>query len=337
MRYEHPEILYLLFALPLLGAFYYWAFARRRRLIERFAGAAVVHRLTATRSVRKQVIKAVAICAAIGCVIVALARPQWGYAIRDIEREGVDVYVAIDTSRSMLARDMAPDRLTRARHLLGGLVRQLRGDRVGIIAFAGRAIILCPLTTDYGLALNALDAVDVDTVPVQGTAIGSAVRTAVESFERSGQGRRVLILLTDGEDQGTDPLAAARQGADADVTIYTIGIGSREGHPIPVNGGFKRDEDGAVVNSRLDAETLRQIAMITGGKYIEARPGGVLEVAEVYAGISAMEKTLLEARTRAVYHERFPWFLLAAVALLAGEMALNERKRRLGDIREKTV
>lgn len=328
MRFENPEMLFLLLALPLAGLFFWWSFRRKRRLLERFAHVAVIDRLIASTSRRKQVAKVVGLMAALALIVVALGRPQWGAKTRPIEKKGVDLLIAIDTSRSMLARDIPPNRLARAKQQLRGMIRRLQGDRVGIVAFAGTAFVLCPLTLDYGLAMDILDSVDIDSVPVQGTAVGTAIKTATQAFRSAGRGKRILLLLTDGEDQGTQPLEAAEAAAQEGVVVYAIGIGSREGNPIPEGGKLKMDTGGNPVNTRLDAETLQKIALKTGGKYIEGKPSGELELDEIYASIDQFEKTEQESKTYTIYEDRFPWFLGLAALLLAWEMVQNDRRRR---------
>ena len=172
-----------------------------------------------------------------------------------------------------------------------------------------------------------LDAVDVDSVPVQGTAIGTAIREAIKAFENAGRGQRVLVLLTDGEDQGTDPLGAADEAAKAGVVIYAIGIGSPEGVPIPEAGQYKKDGEGNLVQTRREADTLQRIALKTGGKYVEGKSSGELELDEVYSSVGEFEKTLQESKTYTIYEDRFPWFLLVAALLLGWEMLATDRRR----------
>ena len=336
MRFEHDKVLFLLFALPLLGLFFWWVMQRKRRLLERFAGVKVIERLIETTSRRKQIAKMAGLGAAIAFIILALARPQWGAHSRPIEKKGVDVMIAIDTSRSMLARDIPPNRLTRAKQELRGLIRRMRGDRVGIVVFAGTAFVQCPLTLDYGLAMDILDGVNEQTVPVQGTAIGTAIRMSTQAFRRASSEdakfdqtkiRGVLVLLTDGEDQGTDPLAAADEAAKEKIQIYTIGIGTPEGNPIPEGVSHHKDTEGNPVNTRLNAETLEKVALKTGGKYIEGKPSGELELEEVYSSISQLDKRLQESKTYTIHEERYGWFLLIAALLLAWELAQNDRRR----------
>ncbi|MCX7045889.1 MAG: VWA domain-containing protein [Candidatus Sumerlaeota bacterium] len=336
MRFEYDKILFLLFTLPLMGLFFWWVLQRKRRLLERFAGVKVIERLIETTSRRKQIAKMAGLGLAIAFIIIALARPQWGAHTRPIEKKGVDIMIAIDTSRSMLARDIPPNRLTRAKQELRGLIRRMRGDRVGIVVFAGTAFVQCPLTLDYGLAMDILDGINENTVPVQGTAIGTAVRMATQAFRRASSEntkldqtkvRGVLVLLTDGEDQGTDPLGAADEAAKEKIQIYAIGIGTPQGNPIPQGGDFKKDPEGNPVNTRLNPETLEKIALKTGGKYIEGKPSGDLELEEVYSSISQLDKKLEESKTYTIYEERFAWFLLIAALLLAWELTQNDRQK----------
>lgn len=330
--FEHQALLALLGLVPLLALFYGWVRARKRRLLESFARAGVLRALLPSVSPRRQTAKAGLMIAAFALAFFSLARPQYGRIERQTQRKGVDVFIAIDTSDSMLTRDVAGgiagSRLDRAADQLKGLIRKLQGDRVGIIAFAGAAFVQCPLTLDYGLAQRILDSVGPETVPVKGTALGEAIRIAAHNFESNELGHKVLVLLTDGEDQGSDPIEAAAEAAEDGIIIYAIGIGSERGAPIPLSGGgFKEDEEGHKVNSRLDFQTLIKIAQTTGGSAILGLESGYKEVDTIYEDIQSIEKKLLSSTTHSLFRERYQYFLLPAILCVIAEMAMGDRKR----------
>jgi Ca-activated chloride channel family protein len=270
----------------------------------------------------------VLLTAAVALLLTALARPQYGTLERPMRRRGVEVLVAIDTSLSMLAPDIPPTRLARARAMLRDLLQRLSADSVGVLAFAGIPIVQCPLTTDHDMALNLLDTIDTESVPVQGTAIGATIRKAIETFREPGTGHKALVLLTDGEDHDSKPLEAAQEAAKAGIVIYAIGIGSTAGTFIPLPEGGLKENEGTKVNSRLDFETLRQIALATGGAAIVANPTGDKEVAEVTRRIEALAKSDLGESAVTVHLDRFQIPLGVVLALLALEMLLGERRRR---------
>ncbi len=328
MHFGNPTVLYGLFALPFVVLFFVWVFKRKKRLLSRLGSWDLVQRLIDSTSRSKQVTKVMLLIIAIGLLLFSMSRPQYGSIERPIRRKGVDIFIAIDTSVSMLAQDIKPNRLARAKEQLKGLIHRLRGDRVGIITFAGTAFVQCPLTLDYGLAQNILDTVEVDSVPVQGTAIGTAIHTATKAFERSAKGEKVLVLLTDGEDHDTDPIGAAKQAAKEGIKIYSIGIGSEKGEPIRLpDGSFKQDTEGHTVNSRLDLALLQKLAQITGGKTIKANPKGSLELDAIYSDIGLIQKKPLRSRTYTIYEERFQYFLLPVILLLIIDMLMSDRKR----------
>jgi Ca-activated chloride channel family protein len=328
MNFGNQTILYGLFALPLVVIFYLYVFRRKKMLLLRLGSWELIRRLLPAVSRTRQILKAGMLILAVALLVFSLSRPQYGSIERPITRKGVDIFIAIDTSLSMLAQDIQPSRLARAEEQLNGLIHRLRGDRVGIITFAGTAFVQCPLTLDYALAQNILETIDADSVPIAGTAIGMAIRTATNAFERSARGEKVLVLLTDGEDHETDPLGAAQAAAKAGVKIYSIGIGSEKGEPIRLpDGSFKKDSDGHVVNSRLDLVLLQKIAQATGGKTIKANPKGGLELDVLYADIGLIQKKTLRSQTYTIYEERFQYFLLPVILLLIMEMLTGDRKK----------
>jgi len=332
MRFAAPQYLWALLALPILLALFVLAFRRRRRALEVFGDLRLVRRLSPTSSTERRVIKAALVVASALFLVLALARPQWGARLETVSRRGVDVIVAVDTSLSMLTEDVKPNRLAQARAAVASLLDMLQGDRVGLVAFSGTAYVACPLTLDYGAASMFVDVLDPDLLPVPGTAVAESIRAALRAFHSNERRNKVLIMMTDGEDHEGDVQAAARAAADEGITIYTVGVGTPNGEPIPLrNGrgdvvGYKKDKRGRIVTSRLDETMLESIAVATGGKYFRATPDGS-ELKRIYEEISGMDKTSLSSRLHTAYEERYQIPLAAAIVLLVFEAALSDRRR----------
>ncbi len=336
LRFAHPQYFYLYWLIPLLGLFLIWSFRHKRQLLRRLGDEELINKLTASVSRSKQVWKAVLVLFALSLLILGLADPQIGTRLEEVKREGIDIFVAIDVSKSMLAEDVAPNRLDKAKHEVGNFISNLQGDRIGLIAFAGLAFVQCPLTLDYSAAKLFLNEIDVGTVPQPGTAISAAIKTARRSFVKKELKHKVLILITDGEDHEGDPVEEAKEAAKEGVVIYTIGIGSPQGAPIPEydrygnRTGYKRDREGRIITTKLDAETLQKIAFETGGKFYISSAGNT-ELGKIFQEISGMEKKELASREFTQFEDRFQIFLLIALVLLVVETLLSERRslRRL--------
>ena len=247
---------------------------------------------------------------ALSFLILALARPQWGAKMQTIKRKGLDILIALDTSKSMLAEDIKPNRLERAKHEICGLIDKLEGDRVGLICFAGTSFVQCPLTLDYAAAKIFLKVIDTQIIPKGGTAIGEAIQQARKAFVQGERKYKVLILLTDGEDNSSQPLDAAKEAAQEGIRIYTIGLGSEVGEPIPLKDqsgahlGYQKDQEGNVIMTKLDQATLEKIALLTEGKYYHAL-NTEMELGKVYQDIATMEKKDLQSKKYIQYEDRF--------------------------------
>jgi Ca-activated chloride channel family protein len=331
-RFANQYWLYALALAPVLAGFFVFTFRLRRKALARFGNLVLIERLSRSTSRRRQAAKAAMLVAAVCCLLLALARPQLGAKLGTVTREGVDVVIALDVSRSMLAEDIQPNRLEKAKHEIASLIDRLQGDRVGLVAFAGRGFVQCPLTLDYGAARMFLDFVGPDLVPVPGTAVAEAVTKATAAFVEKERKHKVLILITDGEDHEGRPVEAAKEAAKEGVVIYTVGIGSPQGVPIPESDaagnriGFKKDRQGQVVMTRLDDVTLEKIALETGGKYYRASTGEA-ELTQISDAISKMEKKGLASQQFVQFEDRFQFLIGLAIALLVAEAAFSDRRR----------
>lgn len=332
--WRDPHWLWLLLLVPLAIWFFAVAFRRRQEALRAFAEPSLLDRIARGHDARRRRSAAVVTVVAIGFSVIALAGPKWGFHWEEVRREGIDLMIAIDTSRSMLASDVRPNRLERAKLAVQDLVKQLEGDRVGLIAFAGSAFVQCPLTHDYSAFSESLRAIDVGIIPRGGTAIGEAVRAGVEAFEGREGRYAALVLITDGEDHEGDVESAAQEALAAGIRVYTVGIGTPEGELIEVQDdgrrSFLKDRQGQVVKSRLDEETLRTLATTTGGAYLYAQ-GPSLGLDELYDDyISKMERREIESTMQRRFKERFQVPLLLAFLLLAAEPVIREARRRNG-------
>ncbi len=331
IRFAHGEYLNLLFLLPILVAFFWVVMRVRKKLLERFIRRALVARLAGSASLAKTVLKFAFILLAVGCIVLALANPQIGTRLEEVKQEGVDLFIALDVSTSMKAEDLKPNRLEKARLAIRKLVERLRGDRIGLVVFAGEAYTQCPLTTDYGAVYLFLDVIDSDAVPVPGTSIGSAIRRAMTSFDFEEPTSKVIVVMTDGENTEGDVFEVAKQAAAKGVRIYAIGMGSPAGSPIPVYNAagrqvdFKRDRSGSVVVTRLDEVSLQKIAEAASGKYFRAS-NTQDELNDIYDDINALEKKEFGTTQFTDYEDRFQMFVGAALLLLLMEMIFSEKR-----------
>ncbi|MBD3402506.1 VWA domain-containing protein [candidate division GN15 bacterium] len=335
MRFAEPTNFILLVGVLVLAAFMFWAVARKKSLLQKFGDIPLVMKNAPYISFARQRTKAVLLIVALVFVTMALARLQFGTHLELVKREGIDLIVAVDVSTSMLARDMRPNRLERAKQQVRTIIDRLDGDRVGLIAFAGEAFVQCPLTLDYSAAQMLLGAMDDNSVSVQGTSIAEAIETAMKSFDQKERKYKVLLLLTDGETHDKRAEETAEKAREEGIRIYTVGIGSPAGEPIPIldrsgnQVGFKKDEDGEVIVSRLDEETLQKVALATGGKFYMATPGE-MELDRIFEEINRLEKKELEGSLVTKYDDRFQWPLLFALILIVAEFFVPERKKPVG-------
>lgn len=331
IRFAHGGYFYLLLLIPLLFAGYLIYRRTRNRAAARFGNPRLLDRLSRSASRSKPFWKFVLLSTAIGILVVGLANPQIGTRLEEVKLEGIDMFIALDVSNSMKAEDIKPNRLERARLEIRNLVDRLRGDRIGLIVFAGEAYTQFPLTTDYSAAGLFIDTVDSDIVPIQGTAIGKAIERAMESFDFEEPTTKVLIVITDGENTEGDLNEAAEHAAERGVILYAIGMGSEAGVPIPVydergrRTDFKKDRSGEVVMTRLDRMSLEKIVSHGKGKYYQATTAQD-ELNEIYDDINAMEKREFGTKQFTDYESRFQYFIAAGLFFLLLELFLSERR-----------
>ena len=329
-RFGDGLALWSLVLLPLLVALYWYAAHRSRALLDRFGEHDLVRKLRPAVSITAQRWKAALVVAAVALLAFALARPQFGTRVETVRRQGQDVIVALDVSRSMYAEDIAPNRLERAKIEVGRIIQRLDGDRIGLVAFAGDAFVQSPLTADYGAAMMFLNAMDPESMSTQGTDLARAIEVGIEALEETPPENRIVVIVTDGEDHEGGLAEALVAAGEAEVTIHTVGVGSAEGVPLPDVGGgggrFRRDDAGNVITTRLNEGALRDIALQTGGEYhrIGQGVGGLGRLVERIEG-GGRE---LESREVTQYEEQFQIFLGAALLLLALEFIVPGRKRR---------
>ena len=334
MTFANPQFLIALVLVPLAALFLLWAGVQRQRALARLGDVPLIRRLSVTVNARGRRGQAALGLFALTMLIVAIARPQWGSETQEIDQEGLQVMVALDVSQSMLAQDIKPTRLDRAKLEIRDLARQLNGDEIGIVPFSGAAFVQVPLTSDYATALNYLQSADPSLISRPGTVIGDAIRTATAAFDPKLASQKVLVVMTDGEDVESDPLASAREAADKGVMIYTIGFGTPEGEVVPETDqsgrvlGSKKDAQGNPVISRMDETTLQKIAETGGGNYYRATADGS-ELASLLAEIGGLQKAQLQSRQAVRLIERYQIFLaLAFAALLLAELIPDRVRQR---------
>ena len=323
MSFGHPLLLIALLAVPAAAVLVAWAAGRRRRELGALAEPHLIDGMLTGISGAGRRWRLGLWAVAVAFLVLALARPQWGEREVVVEQEGVQVMVALDVSASMLAQDVRPDRLSRAKLELIDLMDRLDGDEVGLVLFAGAAFVQLPLTSDYLTARRFLDAASTESISRPGTVIGLAIRMASAAFDQEREGAKVILLMTDGEDSETDPVAAAREAANQGATIFTVGFGSPDGHPVPELDrygnvvGLKTDSGGNQVLSRLDEATLRDVAEAGGGSYLGLSGAAPTMAAE----IDALQAARLESRVETQRIERFQIFLaIAVLALIVAEL-----------------
>lgn len=332
LRFEHPEYLYWLLVIPVLIAIYIFIRIVNKRQFKKFADNKFIEFLIPLASRARSNTKFILFILVITLGIFAVANLQTGSKMEEVKREGIDMFFCIDISNSMNAEDIAPNRLERSKQAINNIINQLRGDRIGIIVFAGNSYVQLPITTDYAAAKLFLSTINTSLIPSQGTEIGSAINLAIKSFGNS-ENSKAIIVISDGEDhENGDAVKAAQEAAKLGVKIYTIGMGLEDGAPIPLYNqygkrtGYKKDREGNIVITKLDDNMLRQIAEIGDGIYRRASNSNV-GLDEIIDEINKAEKTEIDSKIFTDYEDQFQWFLGAAIILLIMEILISSGKK----------
>ncbi|MCB0464600.1 MAG: VWA domain-containing protein [Aequorivita sp.] len=327
---EQPIYFYILFAIPVIVVLFIMVLVWKKTVQKRFVDKELLKKLSPNRSLFKSILKVLVLCLAIACLSFALVNPKIGTKLETVKREGVDIVFALDVSKSMLAEDIAPNRLEKSKQLITQIINSLAGDRIGIIGYAGSAFPQVPITTDFSSAKLFLNGMNTDMVSSQGTAITQAIKLAETFYDDEGQKNRVLFIVSDGEDHEGNISDIAEEAAKKGIRIFTIGVGTLEGGPIPIkeNGVlqyYKRDQNNEQVITRLGEETLIEIAKATNGEYIDGSNTKAV-VDQVKAILNGMDKKEFEAKQFTDFKDQFQWFLAGALFLLILDVFLLERQ-----------
>ncbi len=327
INFAQAQYLVLLLLVPLFFIAYAVMRHFRKRRLEKFGDRGLVSELMPSVSSSKGWVRVTLFALAFFFFIIGLSRPQIGAKLKERKTKGVEIMIALDVSNSMMAEDYSPNRLERAKLAISSLTDKLRDDRIGLVVFAGTSFVQLPVTTDYASAKMFLNSINTESVPIQGTALGEALTTCIRSFSTQSERSRAIIVITDGENHEDDPVAVARQAAEMGIKVFTIGVGSSEGKPIPYQGELLKDKDGNIVVSRLDEKILREIASAGNGAYVRA---GMSEFGlnPIVDDIKRMDEEMFNSVIFEEFDEQYMYFFAIALAFLVIEMLVGERKAR---------
>ena len=327
INFAQAQYLLLILLIPLFFVAYALMLHFRKRRVRRFGDEALVSALMPSVSKAKGWVRLTLFSLAFFFFIIGLSRPQIGAKLKEHETRGAEIMIALDVSNSMLAEDYSPNRLDRAKLAISRLVDRLRDDRIGLIVFAGTSFVQLPVTTDYVSAKMFLNSITTESVPIQGTAIGDAINTAIRSFSAQSEKSRAIIVITDGENHEDDPVAAAKQAAEMGIRVFTIGVGSDEGKPIPVNGELLKDRNGDIVVTRLDENTLKEVAAAGNGSYVRAG-NSEFGLNPIVDEIKKMEAEQFNSIVFEEFDEQYMYFFAIALVLLVIEMLIGDRRMK---------
>ncbi len=331
-RLAHKEFLYLFALVPVFIFLFWWMWSRKKAALKKFGQVLLVQKLVAGTSQAKPLLKFIFMMLALVFLIAGIVDPQVGSRLEEVKRSGLDIMIALDVSNSMKAEDIRPNRLERSKQAISHFIDRLKGDRIGLVVFAGEAYVQLPITTDYGAAKLFLSTIDNDIVPTQGTAIGKAIDMAASSFNDSTRQHNAIIVITDGENHEDDAMEAAKKAREAGIRIFAIGMGSSAGAPIPVMNnntrvGFKQDENGQTVISKLNELALAQVADAGGGKFVRATNSDD-GMGIIMKELETMQKKEFSSKMFTDYEDQFQYFLAAALLFLLMDFVLSERKSK---------
>ena len=328
-RFAHIEFLWLLLAIPVLVALHIWITRRKRQQLLLFGDPDLMAELMPNASRIRPHVKFALMLTALALLIIGIARPQYGTKEQTVKRQGIEVMIALDISNSMLAEDVVPNRLERAKQMLSKLVDQMVDDKLGLVVFAGDAFTQIPITCDYVSAKMYLQSITPDIIPAQGTAIGKAITTCVSAFgTEDTEKSRAIILITDGENHEDNAQEAAQMAKEKGIHVFVVGIGKPEGSPIPDGrGGFKKDKQGTVVVSRLSEDMCQEVAAAGGGMYVRADNSNTATRA-LEKEIEKLGKQEIETKVYSDYNEQYQSFIFIALLLLVIDFFIFSRKNK---------
>ena len=327
INFAQAQFLALLLLIPLFFVIQALVLKLRRNRIRKFGDENLVRQLMPSYSRSKVWVRLTFFALGFLFFVIGLSRPQIGAKIKEHETKGAEIMIALDVSNSMLAEDYSPNRLERAKLAITRLVDKLRDDRIGLIVFAGNSFVQLPITTDYVSAKMFLNSISTDSVPIQGTAIGEAINTAIRSFSAQSEKSRAVIVITDGENHEDDPVAAAKQAAEMGIRVFTIGVGSPEGKPIPMDGELLKDKEGNIVVTRLDEAVLQEVASVGNGAYVRAG-NSEFGLNPIIDDIRKMEDEKYNSIVFEEFDEQFMYFMAIALFFFVLEMLIGDRRSK---------
>lgn len=327
INFAQAQYLFLILLIPFFFVLYGLLLHLKKKKVRKLGDPELVSKLMPSVSRSKGWWKVTLFSIAFFFFAIGMSRPQIGAKLKEHRTEGVEIMIALDVSNSMLAEDYSPNRLERAKLAISRLVDRLRDDRIGLIVFAGSSFVQLPITTDYVSAKMFLNSISTESIPVQGTAIGDAINTAIRSFSVQSEKSRAIIVITDGENHEDDPVAAAKQAYDMGIRVYTIGVGTPEGEPIPMDGGLLKDKDGNIVVTKLDETTLKEIAKAGGGAYVRAG-NSEFGLNPIVDGIKKMDEEKFSSVVFEEFDEQYMYFFAIALVFFILEMLVGDRKSR---------
>lgn len=337
MRYENPMYVWLFLALPIITIMYLWSVRSKNKKLRFLADSSLIPHLVPQLSTTRSIVKFILFRLGIGFLIIGIIDPKIGTKLQEVTTTGQEIYIALDISKSMLAEDINPNRLDRSKMALKQLIKRLKGDRIGVIIFAGGAYVQLPLTTDYEAAKLFIDQVDTDLMSSQGTAIGDAIDLAIESFDPESEAHRTIILITDGEDHEGNAISAVEQAAEVGITVHAIGMGTPKGAPIPKKDrygnlkGYKKDKNGTTVITALNENMLHQIVDAGKGVFVRATNANV-GLDQLMDEIESVEKTDMDTFMYSEYEHRFQWFFAVGLLLLIFDLLLSGYRKKWSDV-----
>lgn len=329
-RFENINFLYILFIIPIIIIIYWITYINKKKSLKKFGQLNIINQLMPYVSYRRPIYKFTILLFALCFIIIGICGPQFGSKLKKIKRKGVEIVIALDVSNSMLARDIQPNRLERAKRSISKLVDKLNNDKIGLIVFAGEAYTQLPITSDYSSAKLFLSTIDTDIVPIQGTSISSAINLATRSFSPDSEASKAIIIITDGENHEENAVEAARMAGDKNIVVHTIGMGLAKGAPIPNKkrpNEYIKDKEGNIVVSKLNELILQQIAV--AGKGISVKANNTSSgLNTLYDEINKMDKTNFEEKIYSSYNEKFQIFIALGLFLLLIDFIILERKNK---------